>query len=186
MCTTKPTGTRLLKSINSLHCQVTPQKSTALPTCSFDCLAENAMVLGISPESFLSTHSSSPFYHPFRTETAILAAVAGLPTSLIPTMAQLSYPHQAWIDCIPYPELRSRIILGSCHKPPLLDCLDLWHDFLTLEDSPMLVTSDAPNWQLPRTFLERWQMLLKIGLQDLQNMCITSNPPLMLTELCAS
>ena len=121
------------------------QASATLPSCSFDCLAQNAATLGISPEGFLSTHSTSPFYQPFSTHNFVLAAIQGLPSSLRPTVAQLSYPHQAWIDCIPEPELRSRIIFGSCHKPPLLDCLDLWHDVLAGGDPSPGDQNDGPN-----------------------------------------
>lgn len=159
------------------------QASARLPYCSFDCLAQNAATLGISPEGFLSTHSASPFYQPFSTREFRLAAIQGLSPNLRPSVAQLSYPHQAWIDCIPEPDLRSRIIFATCHKPPLLDCLDLWHDILSAGDPSLQDKNNLPNWKLSTQFLDRWQMLLKMDLQNLQIMCTASNPPLLLTDL---
>jgi hypothetical protein len=164
-------------------CSASQQASTALPSCSFDCLAQNAATLGISPEAFLSTHSASPFYQPFSTRDFLLATIQGLPANLRPSVAQLSYPHQAWIDCIPEPYLRSRIIFATCHKPPLLDCLDLWYDILAGGDSEPQDNNGAPNFKLSSQFLDRWQMLLKMDLRNLQVMCTASNPPLLQIDL---
>lgn len=164
---------------------IDPTKSNfpGLPSCSFDHMAQNAAVLGISPETFLSTHSASPFYQPFSTYEYRLIATQRLPDCLRPTAAQLSYPHHAWIDCVPEPDLRSRIIFSMCHRPPLLDALDLWHDVLASGDvGSHDQGEDASGWHLPRHFRERWQMLLKMDLRALRSMCVYSNPPLVQSD----
>jgi hypothetical protein len=156
-----------------------------LPQHSFDGLAQNAaMILDLSPEEFFSSHCVSPFYQPLRTIKSMLPNMATLPPEFRPTMAQLSYPHQAWIDCVPAPELRSRIIFGSSSKPSLFDPLDLWCDLLVVGHPFTAMHGSNRNLELSTYFFERWQVLFEISLPELQSMCLATNPPLALKELC--
>lgn len=151
--------------------------------CAFDALTSNAALLNISPESFLSTHSCSPFYSPFKSIDSIAASIAHLPHEFYPTMPQLSYPHQPWIDCIPLPDLRSRIIFAVSHRPPFLDSLDLWHDVLSDGLSCGADPQNAALWIMSEDFMTRWQMLLTLDLDNLKQMCLTTNPPVQVISL---
>ena len=181
---TTPSGTASTRT--QKFCPASPPTASPLPSYSFNCLAQNAAILGITPEAFLSTHSVSPFYQPFSTPDISPTTIPCLPSNLRPSVAQLSYPHQAWIDCVPDPDIRSRIIFAICHKPPLLDGFNLWDDLLAHGNSPTCPenqTDGQRNWKLSNQFRNWWQMLLKMDLQDLQTMCTTSNPPLLLMHL---
>lgn len=149
--------------------------------CAFDALTSNASLLGISSECFLSTHSESPFYKPFRTT---IIDLLHLPSSLRPTGAQMSYPHQPWIDCIPMADFRIRVILAASHRPPMLDTIDLWHDVLseglTCNGDP----EEFASWKMSDDFVNRWQMLLTMNLNALEAMCLASNPPLCTINFC--
>lgn len=185
--TTQTIPPSLSSTVNTpSSCPASWHASATLQSCSdaFNCLAQNAATIGISPEMFLSADNASPFYQPFSTHDFLLTTIDDLPSSLLPAKAQMSYPHQAWIDCIPDPDLRSRIIYATCHKPPLLDCLDLWHDILAGEDPCSQDSSNFTNWRLSTQFVDRWQMLLKMDLQSLHMMCTASNPPLLPIDFC--
>lgn len=155
--------------------QVQNPHQRGMKFCAFDALVSNANLLHISSECFLSTHSESPFYKPFR--TTILNQLH-LPPSLRPTVAQASYPHQPWIDCIPLAELRSRVILAASHRPPLLNILDLWYDILSEGLSCSGNPEDFATWKMSDDFAKRWEMLLTMDFGALEAMCIASNPPL--------
>ncbi|PGH11195.1 hypothetical protein AJ79_05037 [Helicocarpus griseus UAMH5409] len=60
---------------------------------------------------------------------AILSRFTGPLASLLPTPAQLKYPHPYWIDTVPIPQLREAIILTLYHAPHLLDEKELIMDF---------------------------------------------------------
>ncbi|KAK2744888.1 hypothetical protein FQN55_006450 [Onygenales sp. PD_40] len=59
----------------------------------------------------------------------ILSRFTGPLASLLPTPAQMKYPHPYWIDTLPIPQLREAIILTLYHAPGCLDEMELIIDF---------------------------------------------------------
>ncbi|KAL6405227.1 hypothetical protein AUP68_12071 [Ilyonectria robusta] len=146
----------------------------------FHALHRNSEALGQST-LWLFCDSISPFgkTDPENTSTpsnTILAAgmAAQYPRSLTPTMLQLSTPHHPWIDLLPWPKLRDRIIY-LCYITEEMDDDDLCLDMAEFDaprdrESVSLIVWGEPwdsrGWEVTVPFLRKWGWLLE-GCTDL-------------------
>lgn len=164
---------------NLEHCY-TPDihlNTIQLTTMSFvaACFA-NAAMLGLSPETLWSKTSQSPFYQsqmandPFG--TANVGQFGHLKPLLRPSSTQLAHPHHPYLDILPFPAFRNRIIQLLQVQPPPIDsdklCQDLKSDGLicwgsTNRDGRDTGGSGAPwdirSWEIKPWFLKKWPLL---------------------------
>ncbi|GIJ85000.1 hypothetical protein Asppvi_003855 [Aspergillus pseudoviridinutans] len=148
-----------------------------LTTMSFvaACFA-NAAMLGLSPEALWSRTSQSPFYqaqmadYPFG--SASTGQFAYLKPLLRPSSTQVAHPHHPYLDILPFPSFRDRIIQLLQVQPPPFDpdklCQDLKSDGLicwgsTKRDGRDKAGSGAPwdirSWEIKPWFLNKWWFL---------------------------
>ena len=133
----------------------------------------NAEILGITFEQLSNNNGVSPFYDPSvtkGTEEAICAErFQHVSPDLRPTAAQIRYPHHPWIDTIPAPTLRQRLLEAISMDPPMIDwdefCDDLENDGIvcwgsTPENADLHSGSGAPwdvrSWEAQPWFLRKW------------------------------
>ncbi|KAJ2981341.1 hypothetical protein NQ176_g2080 [Zarea fungicola] len=91
--------------------------------------AANAEMVGVSVEALFDKNGQSPFFK-------AQAVSRGPPTNqfssikplLRPSAAQLDYPHHPYLDVLPFPAFRSRIIQLLQIQPLPFDPADLCHD----------------------------------------------------------
>ncbi|EER44457.1 C6 transcription factor [Histoplasma capsulatum H143] len=92
----------------------------------------------------------------------ILSRFEGPLATLLPTPAQLNYPHPYWIDTVPIPQLREAIIIALYHAPQLLDEMELIMDFC---DAGGKFRGgghfcDPKNWEIGDNFWLKWGFLV--------------------------
>ncbi|OIW29060.1 hypothetical protein CONLIGDRAFT_633258 [Coniochaeta ligniaria NRRL 30616] len=132
----------------------------------FHALARNAVALGLST-SWLLYDSISPFGQ--IGPPIPVPAPPSYPDSLTPTPLQASEPHHPWVDLLPWPVLRDRILHLSAGD--LLDEDDLCHDIVELDttlapsEKAALIVWGAPwdpsGWEATPAFLQKWGWLLE-------------------------
>ncbi len=129
----------------------------------FNALSRNSMSLGLSTTRLLC-EATSPFGQVGpRTPTAI-----SYPQALSPTALQDSTPHHPWIDLLPWPVLRDRILQLVVSER--IDEDDLCHDLVELDttqgsDKASLIVWGEPwdpwGWEASRAFLRKWGWLVE-------------------------
>jgi hypothetical protein len=148
-----------------------------LTTMSFvaACFA-NAAMLGLSPEILWDKTTQSPFYQAWvgnePSEAANAEQFAHIKPLLRPSTTQLTHPHHPYLDILPFPAFRNRIIQLIQIQPPAFDpdqlCRDLRSDGIicwgsTRSDRSDPMTSGAPwdirSWEVKSWFLKKWWML---------------------------
>ncbi|KKZ67742.1 hypothetical protein EMCG_06609 [[Emmonsia] crescens] len=97
---------------------------------------------------------------------AILSRFVGPLASLLPTPAQLKYPHPYWIDTVPIPQLREAIIVALYHAPHLIDEMELIMDFC---DAGGKFRGgghfcDPKNWEIGDNFWLKWGFLVSANI----------------------
>jgi hypothetical protein len=158
------------------HCEIPDihMNTIQLTAISFvaACFA-NAAMLGLSPETLWDTTTQSPFYQAQMANEPLGTANAGQFTHikplLRPSTMQLTHPHHPYLDILPFPAFRNRIIQLLQIQPPLFDpdqlCRDLRSDGLicwgsTRRDRRDAVGSGAPwdvrSWEVKPWFLKKW------------------------------
>lgn len=137
----------------------------------------NAEILGITFEQLCGEETDSPFHDTSVTESAENEACATrfqhVSPDLRPIAAQIRCRHPPWIDTIPSPTLRQRLIQCVSSDPPMIDeedfCLDLQNDGLicwgsTLGKAERPGGSGAPwdvrSWEVQPWFLRKWWFVL--------------------------
>lgn len=137
----------------------------------------NAEILGITFGQLCDEETESPLHDASVTEDAENAACAArfrhVSLDLRPTAAQIRCRHHPWIDTIPSPTLRQRLIQCISSDPPMVDeddfCLDLQNDGLicwgsTLGRADRPSGSGAPwdvrSWEAQPWFLRKWWFVL--------------------------
>ena len=138
---------------------------------------ENAASLGLHFDSSNCEEEVSPFY---RAEiTSVLAAAscsgefAALKPYLRPSNAQLLHPHHPYLDVLPFPTFRERVIQLISSDPPMIDeddlCDDLMNDGLicwgsTMEERNATIGSGAPwdlrSWEAAPWFMRKWWIVI--------------------------
>jgi hypothetical protein len=124
----------------------------------------------------------SPFYRsdlrlssdPDSIVKSVQTTFSSMKRDLRPTKEQITISHPAYIDALPFPQMRSRIIELSSHEPPLINDDELWDDLenggLTCWGSisvrPGVAPSgggapwDSRSWEAKTWFLAKWSFII--------------------------
>jgi len=139
---------------------------------------QNVLHLGLD-ETLCAENCVSPFYRPgVIGNDALVKSVQStfscLKRDLRPTKEQVSIKHAAYVDVMPFPEVRTRIIELVAHDPPLFDEDEFWADIesggLTCWGSiavraggPSIAGGapwDARSWEAKTWFLAKWSFIV--------------------------
>ena len=140
------------------------------------CVA-NASSLGLSLEGLNCDDAESPFFRDAVSESAAKAACLSdfpdLKTHLRPCATQLMYRHHPYIDVLPFPTFRERLIKLACAEEPMIDedelCKDLANAGLicwgsSLGGGSAATGSGAPwdirSWEAQDWFMKKWWILI--------------------------
>ena len=140
-------------------------------------LAANAESLGLNIEITTPRNAESPFFKPSMSEEVAKAACttefSNLKTHLQPCASQVIYSHHPYIDLLPFPTFRERIIKLNYTETPMIDerelCKDLQNDGLicwgsSLGGGSSATGSGSPwdirSWEAQPWFLKKWWILL--------------------------
>jgi hypothetical protein len=140
------------------------------------CVA-NASSLGLSLDGLDCDSAESPFFRNSVSEsaakTACLSDFLDLKTHLRPCATQLMHRHHPYIDVLPFPTFRERLIKFACAKEPMIDeddlCKDLENDGLicwgsSLGGGSAAMGSGAPwdirSWEAQDWFIKKWWILI--------------------------
>jgi hypothetical protein len=137
----------------------------------------NASSLGLPLEALNCDSTASPFFRDSASESAAkMACLSDFPdvkTNLRPCAAQLMYKHHPYIDVLPFPTFRERLIKLACAQEPMIDedelCKDLENDGLicwgsSLGGGSAVKGSGAPwdirSWEAQDWFMKKWWILI--------------------------
>ncbi|KFY76210.1 hypothetical protein V499_04034 [Pseudogymnoascus sp. VKM F-103] len=137
----------------------------------------NASSLGIPLEGLSCDSAESHFFRDSISEsaakTACLSEFLDLKTHLRPCAPQLMYRHHPYIDVLPFPTFRERLIKLACAEEPMIDedelCKDLENDGLVCWGSSLgggstAMGSGAPwdirSWEAQNWFMKKWWILI--------------------------
>ena len=140
------------------------------------CVA-NASSLGLSLDGLGCESTESPFFRNSVSEsaakTACLSDFPDVKTHLRPCATQLMYRHHPYIDVLPFPTFRERLIKLACAEEPMIDedemCKDLENDGLicwgsSLGGGSAATGSGAPwdirSWEAQDWFMKKWWILI--------------------------
>ena len=132
-----------------------------------------AEAIGIHPPDLYNENMLSPFYWPESTGkedlSPLLASYPSFLPHLRPTPGQIWHPHHPWVDLIPFPALRDRVLTLSSMKPPVVDLTEFKNDIF-LNDGlfnwrPAGKGSsgqpwDMRSWEAEPWFLRKWWILI--------------------------
>jgi hypothetical protein len=182
----KASSTAMQKCILAIRRQQTSRNSPGLPSpqqnhirinhVSFiaACLA-NLSQLGVSSKAASLDDCESPFFRPALSReihegmsSAIQTTFGHLKPDLQPRAAQISFNHHPYIDVLPLPDFRERVITLLSLPLPCFDeeelCSDLLNDGLICWGSNAGAGSGAPwdarSWEVAPWFMKKWWMLL--------------------------
>jgi Domain of unknown function (DUF3425) len=140
------------------------------------CVA-NGSSLGLPLEGLNCNNAESPFFRDSVSESAAKMACLNdfqdLKTHLRPCATQLMYRHHPYIDVLPFPTFRERLIKLACAEEPMIDedelCKDLENDGLicwgsSLGGGSAATGSGAPwdirSWEAQDWFMKKWWILI--------------------------
>lgn len=125
-------------------------------------------------ELYLET-CPSPFYQQQASDSidlcqAIIASYNNkLSRDLLPTPLQITVSHHPWLDLLPFPSFRERVLSLMIMTPPMIDILELKHDIFMNDGIFCWRPSErggtghpweGRNWEAESWFLKKWWMLL--------------------------
>ncbi|KAK5993968.1 hypothetical protein PT974_07406 [Cladobotryum mycophilum] len=134
-------------------------------------MIHNAAIIGLTPPEIYDHDFESPIYTAALSQsTSTQGLFAGLKKDLKPTQNQLAHPHHPYIDLIPFPGFRERVISLLQSSPPVFDQDELCHD---LQNGGIICwgsslgagvgNSGAPwdirSWEAQPWFMKKWWML---------------------------
>jgi hypothetical protein len=137
----------------------------------------NALSIGFPVSACSSDDNVSPFFRHSISElaakTASLSEFTNLSIYLRPTATQMMHKHHPYIDMLPFPTFRERIIKLAYVEEPIIDegdlCQDLLNDGLvcwgsSLGGGSVATGSGAPwdirSWEAQPWFLRKWWILI--------------------------
>jgi hypothetical protein len=130
--------------------------------------------LGLTFDMLSNPDTESPFYRGSLSKDAAEMIIAkekfdGVAPHLRPTIAQIRHRHHPYLDALPFPTLRERIIEACSLESPILDEEDLCDDLEKgglicwgsyLGDGNLATGSGAPwdyrSWEAQPWFLRKW------------------------------
>lgn len=150
--------------IHKEHLKGSPRAESLLSLVQFNttrALVANANILGITTR-LMSRQARSRFAHS-GVETEIIDS---LPFSLRPTIFQITIPHHPWIDLIPVPELRNRLLHLDVNS---YDAAELCRDmrgFQRVIDGRGGITVwgepwDPEGWEVSPAFAQKWSRIIQ-------------------------
>ncbi|KAJ5802371.1 uncharacterized protein N7503_004821 [Penicillium pulvis] len=155
--------TRSEQHLPDLHMNTIQLTTMSFVTACF----VNAGMLGLSSEALCDFATQSPFYQ--TTNTGKFSHIKPL---LQPYTTQLNIPHHPYLDVLPFPAFRNRVIRLLQMQPPPFDpaqlCNDLKNDGMicwgsTKRDKRDSVGSGVPwdirSWERRDWFLKKWWIL---------------------------
>lgn len=137
----------------------------------------NASSIGLPLEGLDCDGAESPFFRDSVSEsaakTACLSDFPDLKKYLRPCATQLMHKHHPYIDVLPFPTFRERLIKLACAEEPMIDedelCKDLENDGLicwgsSLGGGSAAMGSGAPwdirSWEAQDWFMKKWWILI--------------------------
>ncbi|KAJ9133854.1 hypothetical protein NKR23_g10464 [Pleurostoma richardsiae] len=143
-------------------------------TITYSAFLSNALSLNFSIRELVYSNcrgTQSPFYRastPQSDAREVVAAVSSpsMPSHLQPTLQQVLIPHHPFIDLLPFPALRSRVIALSASMPHVFDIMELKVDIYVRGGLVCWVggTSGQPwdmrSWEAAPWFLRKWRLLV--------------------------
>lgn len=127
----------------------------------------NASLLGVAADRVLTRRCRSPFYLPDQDVEATRAIFVDTKQDLRPCPSQIFNDHHIYIDLIPFPVFRDRVLALRATSPPILDEIELMQDLdkdgLICWGSSAGIGSGTPwdmrSWEVRPWFLRKWWML---------------------------
>jgi len=126
-----------------------------------------AKAIDFSIKNLYDEAAVSPFYQSSNT-TAVVKHRADIFPNLRPTQAQIMYSHHPWLDLIPFPSLRVKILTLGLLDPPPFDVYELkmdifMNDGITCWRKARRDMSGQPwdmrCWEAEKWFLEKYAFL---------------------------
>ncbi|KAF2449533.1 hypothetical protein P171DRAFT_440036 [Karstenula rhodostoma CBS 690.94] len=128
----------------------------------------NCMKIGLSIEELMKPTCQSPWYSPISTMPFSALELGRIPPDLIPTPAQIRYPHHPFMDAIPFPWFRERAITLASMDPPAYNLSELKKDVLRgglvvwrSRGKEEGLPWDRRNWEVQPWFWEKWSWLIE-------------------------
>lgn len=130
-------------------------------------MATNALTLSIPFDDLDQDATISPFNLSGPDGPNVAVSMSLLPNSLRPTPSQRSIVHHPWIDLLPIPSLRDKIL--TFVSLGLMDEDEFCHDLYTPDDSdgavaPLAVWGDpnlTTSWEFSPSLFRKWGLLLQ-------------------------
>lgn len=140
-------------------------------------LAANAESLGLTFDNTTPEDAMSHFFRASVSEevakTSCTSEFSNLKRNLQPCVSQIMYSHHPYIDLLPFPTFRERVIKLTCTETPMIDenelCSDLQNDGLicwgsSLGGGSSATGSGSPwdirSWEAQPWFLKKWWIVL--------------------------
>jgi hypothetical protein len=157
-----------------------PAKLKALPSpytnhirlnrqCLYAACHRNVLQIGVPVHLAETPGCPSPFYQPYPSLESAFSNLQILKPDLQPTDIQRSIPHEIYIDTIPFPTWRDRVINLLSLSPPGLDERELKRDldkdglvcWGTLNGRGSGAPWDRRSWEAQKWFLDKWWFITK-------------------------
>lgn len=134
-------------------------------------------ILNDSPPSITSSDEICRIERPARPTLCFELAETVIP-ELAPTPLQISHPHELYIDTIPFPIFRDRVITLLAMNPPAFNGDELKRDIESegllvwgatqgANDVSAKIARDKRNWECAKWFFNKWKLLVSgSGLEE--------------------
>jgi Domain of unknown function (DUF3425) len=142
---------------------------------------QNVLHIGLD-ETVCADDAVSPFYRPEAARCAendallqsVQSTFACIKRDLRPTRIQITTPHPGYVDVLPFPSVRSRIIELLANDPPLFDEDEFWRDIeagglmcwgsIAVRRGTRSTAGGAPwdsrSWEAKTWFLAKWSFIV--------------------------
>jgi hypothetical protein len=113
-----------------------------------------------------ATLLSIPCHNPPNAPSIWISPHPTIPPSLLPTPLQSTTPHAPYIDLLPFPSVRNKLLQAG----GLINSYEMWND-LTHGDSRVWGASpwEDSGWELGVGFVRKWWWILDQGALDKGN-----------------
>jgi len=111
----------------------------------------------------------------------ITASLLGLPPAFVPTLQQQIVPHKPYVDMLPWPSLRDRIL----NSPT---AINEWEFVKDMESGELKVWGSTPydpfGWEVGPEFARKWWFLMDDGILNATNFWRGQRGEVALTLVC--